>query len=219
MTLPFLYTVLLFFVLPLLAWSSGKRLRPGMFIPRLPLYAEVAVIQLTLISFSLVVARREKLSMFGSDPITVRELLLAFLLLATALTALVVSSRRGSFRDNLVLEMVAPRTRLERLLWIPVSLLAGLGEEIAYRGVLPQILTTLGLPLVVIVALCSVAFGLAHAVQGTTAVLVTALFGVGFHLLVLNSQNLYGAIAVHFLYDLIAGYLIARWLGPEGELV
>jgi membrane protease YdiL (CAAX protease family) len=237
---PFLFSVALFIALPLLAWQSRKRLTPDIVIPRMALYGEILFTQTILTVCSLLLAWREKFTVFafhqgtagfqparqaGSLPspslasIEVRDVVAAALLLVIALIGLYISSRDESFEDNFVLRLVAPSNRRERLLWIPVCAAAGAGEELAYRALLPYLLESRGIPVAVSVALCSIAFGLAHTLQGWKAAAFTALFGLGFHLLVLYSGNVYGAIAVHFLYDLIAGYLLSRWLDRQGEII
>jgi len=94
--------------------------------------------------------------------------------------------------------------------WALVSLSAGVAEELAYRGVASAILLYAGLPAWVVVLLVSAAFGLAHANRGW--IHVAATFGIGglLHVLVLASGSLWPAMAVHAVYDFLAGVSYGR---------
>jgi membrane protease YdiL (CAAX protease family) len=83
-----------------------------------------------------------------------------------------------------------------------VSLMAGLGEEALFRGVLQ---TTLAdhLPAWGAIGVASVAFGLAHCLTPTYAVLAT-LIGAYLGWIFAASGNLLVPIVVHGLYDLVA---------------
>ncbi|MEO6057814.1 MAG: CPBP family intramembrane glutamic endopeptidase [Gemmatimonadales bacterium] len=93
-----------------------------------------------------------------------------------------------------------------------VSALAGLGEELLFRGVIQ---TALGvhLPHGVAVALTAALFGLAHCITPTYAVLAT-LVGAYLGWTFLASGNLLTPIVAHALYDLVALALLVR-VKPE----
>jgi membrane protease YdiL (CAAX protease family) len=66
------------------------------------------------------------------------------------------------------------------------------------------------------VAICVVTFAIAHAIQGWDSTIPIGAFAAAFHALVWFSGSLYVAIAVHFLYDLVAGFsyaYLARKMG------
>jgi membrane protease YdiL (CAAX protease family) len=83
-----------------------------------------------------------------------------------------------------------------------ISLLAGLGEEALFRGVIQTALAGSVHPLVALVV-SSIAFGLAHLVTPAYA-LLAGLIGLYLGLLHLVSQNLFIPIFVHALYDFVA---------------
>jgi CAAX protease family protein len=83
-----------------------------------------------------------------------------------------------------------------------VALLAGLGEEALFRGVIQAALAE-RLPAWGAVALTALAFGLAHALTATYAVLA-ALVGAYLGWLQLASGNLLVPILTHALYDVVA---------------
>jgi len=100
--------------------------------------------------------------------------------------------------------------------WALVSLLAGVTEELTYRGVASSILLYAGLPAWAVVLIVSTAFGLGHADRG--AFHIAATFGIGalLHVLVLASGSLWPAMAAHAVYDFFAGWSYGR-LAREAE--
>lgn len=89
-----------------------------------------------------------------------------------------------------------------------VSILAGIGEELLFRGVLQYGLTENWNPLVGIL-LASLLFGAAHAVSSSYFVLAT-LMGLYLGLLYHWSGNLLVPIVVHALYDWVAIHFYLR---------
>ena len=89
-----------------------------------------------------------------------------------------------------------------------VAVLAGLGEEALFRGVVQTALLA-RLPTWAAVLVTATAFGLAHALTVTYAVLA-ALVGGYLGWLHLASGNLLAPIVAHALYDLVALRLLLR---------
>jgi membrane protease YdiL (CAAX protease family) len=83
-----------------------------------------------------------------------------------------------------------------------ISVLAGLGEECLFRGVLQSALSTwFGMP--VALAATSVLFGLAHLITPAYAVLA-GLIGAYLGALAVATDNLLVPIVAHALYDFMA---------------
>ncbi len=83
-----------------------------------------------------------------------------------------------------------------------ISILAGIGEECLFRGVLqPGLATWVGLPIALI--LTSGLFGLAHFISPTYAVLA-GLIGAYLGVVAVVTDNLFVPIAAHALYDFAA---------------
>jgi membrane protease YdiL (CAAX protease family) len=102
--------------------------------------------------------------------------------------------------------------------WLSVSLAAGIGEEIAYRGVMFTLFFWLTSDWWGAAMICALFFALGHMVQGWKSAATIFFFGLGLHLLVRVTGALYVAIGVHFLYDLMAGIaygLMGRYLELE----
>jgi|GEM_PF-651431 len=102
-----------------------------------------------------------------------------------------------------------------------ISLAAGVGEELLFRGLLQDGLASwIGPPHGVWIglAVASVLFGLAHCVTWGYAVLA-ALIGVYFGLLLLAANNLLAPLTAHAVYDFVAlVYLTRRTVIPGGQV-
>ncbi len=105
--------------------------------------------------------------------------------------------RVGEFLRG-VLGPALSQCSLMELAW--VALLAGLGEELLFRGALQPFL---GLPL------ASLLFALAHCITPTYA-LLTGLMGLYLGWLAKATGNLWVPITTHALYDLIAFLVVIR---------
>jgi hypothetical protein len=93
-----------------------------------------------------------------------------------------------------------------------ISIMAGLGEELLFRGVLqPLLIGWLGIAAGL--CLASLVFGLLHAVTPSYAVLAT-LVGAYLGWLALATGNLLGPIIAHALYDFVALVYLMRTV-PE----
>jgi len=121
--------------------------------------------------------------------------------------------RRG-WHETAILEALIPRTNGERAVFGVLSVAAGVGEELAYRGYLILAVAPVvgGVGALV---LSSFVFGVLHAYQGALGMMRTALMGgvlgVGF----LLSGSLWPAIVGHALVDVVAGVLLAdRFMVP-----
>lgn len=157
-------------------------------------------------------------SAFQASPVTLLAGVLATVPPVAAL-AVVIRMRPAWLRDL----DAALRKLLEMLFrghgWgavVAVSAIAGLGEELLFRGAIQAWLVEVGGP-VSGVALAALLFGLAHCV--TTAYFVAAsLMGLYLGMLYQISGNLLLPSLVHALYDWIAiEYLLRRSPPSDGE--
>ncbi len=120
--------------------------------------------------------------------------------------------KRASWLSKLMPDFSAliPVTMNERLLWIAVAISAGICEEIVFRG---WLLTTLhdqiGLTGKSLLWTGALLFGLAHAYQKVSGVIVTALAGAFFCLLYVKTGSLLLPILLHGLVDLRFAFLPA----------
>jgi len=101
-----------------------------------------------------------------------------------------------------------PRNDEERRSWRAVAWSAGVTEEAIYRGfwlyAAPMLLP---LPFAMHLVLMGLAFGMAHAYQGKSAIFITGGMGVGFGFLYLKLQILWPLMLLHALLDLLPTFV------------
>jgi len=103
-----------------------------------------------------------------------------------------------------------PRTPRQWVLWVPVSIAAGLAEEASYRGVAWILLTHYTGSTWLAAALCVAAFALHHATQTWQSVAAIAVIAAVMHALVAFTGTLVLAMIVHTVYDVVVAVLIGR---------
>ena len=109
-----------------------------------------------------------------------------------------------------------PQTSEENRLWVVLSILAGVTEELTWRGVQVQLLTWLTGSFSLAATICCLTFGVGHINQGWKWALATAGFAAAFQVLVVVTGSLYIAMAVHIAVDVVAGFYTARVARLEG---
>jgi len=117
----------------------------------------------------------------------------------------------GTLDDGLI-DALLPRTPEERRLFGGLSLAAGWGEEMAYRGYVPAALLVAGLPAWWAFGIAALAFGLLHAYQGPVGVVRTALLGFLLGASVIYTGSIFPAMAAHALVDLVLGLVLGPWI-------
>ena len=98
-----------------------------------------------------------------------------------------------------------PKTASEILIWILVSLSAGVCEELVYRGYLQRQLWSLTSSLPLALILQSVVFALGHIYQGWKPALVTAIYGLIFGLVAAWRRSIIPGAMAHALVDIFGG--------------
>jgi hypothetical protein len=121
-------------------------------------------------------------------------------------------SRLGPLRRMMreVDEVLVPLlSRLTVADYALIALLAGIGEEGVFRGILQEGLSW-KLPMPVAVAAASAVFGMLHFITPAYA-LLAGIMGAYLGALYVLSGNLLVPITVHALYDFIALLYLLRW--------
>jgi membrane protease YdiL (CAAX protease family) len=119
-------------------------------------------------------------------------------------------ARIKHFSERVLCPMLAPCTVLDLL---GISVLAGLGEEMLFRGALQGAFLR-WLPPVAAIALVSALFGVLHAVTLGYAVLA-ALMGAYLGWLRYETDNLLAPVIAHSLYDFAVLLYLLRGPGSE----
>jgi hypothetical protein len=102
---------------------------------------------------------------------------------------------------------VPPPSLLEIVVWIGVSISAGICEELAFRGFLHRQFHALIGNIGLAVLAQGLVFGLFHAYQGGQNVAVISFLGVFFGALAAWRRNLRGYVIVHAWADVWGGWL------------
>lgn len=144
------------------------------------------------------------------------SLLLTGLALLIVLLLRFIAQRMGA-RESPLLRALLPRTPRERWAFFGLSLAAGLGEELAYRGFAISTLGALvGGPWAVVVT--SLVFGVLHVYQGRLGTLRAGLLGAVMAWGFLATGSLWPPIAAHALWDVASGLVLGeRLMVPDAE--
>jgi membrane protease YdiL (CAAX protease family) len=119
---------------------------------------------------------------------------------------MVVRERRGEATPIVGdIDVLIPRTTMERRWFAALAVTAGLAEEVIYRA-LPIIVLVAVLPATAspwwAVAIAAAVFGAAHFYQGLSGVIATAAMGVVFGAMLIVSHSLIPGMILHALVDL-----------------
>jgi membrane protease YdiL (CAAX protease family) len=171
----------------------------------------------TLVLFgglSLYIARSEWMELFPRTMPPWRAVVAGVLVYVIAVVCMRPRWRKAVERLARVVYLFMPATMTERIWWIVVAVLAGVSEEITWRGVQAGLAYKLLGNFVLGALICALSFGLGHIIQGWKGAIVISAFAFVFHLLAWVSGSLYVAMAVHIIYDITAGLTYSK-LGKE----
>ena len=196
---------------PYLALQSNKRLgnRP-LPMSRRRFFVQSMVMQLLLLAIAVVAAARNGVRLLGAPRPPALSWGAAALLLAFLVGVVVWRWPRRDAESKARVYRLLPHDRGELALYFALCLAAGVCEETAYRGVAAALLIRITGNWLVAVLIASVVFALAHAVQGRRAVVAVFAIANLAHIMVLLTQSLFPVMAVHAIYDAIAGVYISR---------
>ncbi len=120
------------------------------------------------------------------------------------------ASLRKELESQPNVRMILPRTVREARVFTGVAITAGICEEVLYRGYLLWYLQSLGLGRgAVVVAI--VAFGLAHAYQGSRGSVASGVMGAVFIGVYLLTGSLVAPIVLHATVDLANFLMVYRF--------
>ena len=199
-------------LLPLLAVSQARKFaKADKPLPNRTQHFQTTALTLLLFgAFSLSVARLEWMDLFPRALPPWRAIVAGVLMFAIATAVMRPRWRRAVERGARVVHLFMPATASERAWWIVVAILAGISEEITWRGVQMGLAYRVFGNAGIAVLLCAISFGLGHIIQGWKSATGISIFALAFHLLVWLSGSLYVAMAAHVAYDIAAGVSYGR---------
>jgi len=212
----FLFYVGLF--LPYAAFRSAKRVRENKNLPsRIKTYLSILFLLLILLFITIFAARRNWIILFPPPAIGWRDIFIGFASLGIKLGYFFFRRRQRSFATHPSQKLLSPQTMGEKVMFCLMVAVAAIAEEAAYRGVAFQLFWMLLGSAWLGAAASAVAFALGHQVQGWRVVGVIVFHALLDQLVVYLTGSLYIVIAVHFVYDLIAGFLISAKIGSASN--
>jgi uncharacterized protein len=113
---------------------------------------------------------------------------------------------------------ILPLSVVELLPYSALAITAGWCEEFLYRGFVMAVLFRLGWSSWLVVLVSSILFGLAHAYQGRSGIVGTALLGLLFAVARLAYDSLVPVMVWHAVVDLVAGIAGPRYLLTKREV-
>ena len=115
----------------------------------------------------------------------------------------------GGWSESHVVHQLMPVTPREKGLYAGLSLCAGFGEELAFRGyAIPAVIVAGGSAPVALV-LTSASFALLHSYQGVLGVVRTGVIGLVMGAVFLHTGSLWPPMVAHVLIDLAVGFVLA----------
>jgi len=195
----------------LMAFDPAAALRTMAVSPIWFVYIPTIVIQWLIFGLVALTVWREKTGLAGLGFRRIRLVDLgwavAFLLGSNAiLTGLSLLLKLVNLEIPGELELILPKSSTERILWVAVSITAGVCEETAFRGYLITRIRLFGKtgswlwP----VLLATLAFGSGHAYQGLGGFILISVYGLMFALLLLHTRTIWPGIIAHFFQDFSA---------------
>ena len=126
--------------------------------------------------------------------------------------AIILAFRAFGIGETQMIHHMIPVTKGEKLLYVGVSLSAGICEELVFRGFLIATLTVATGSVSMAIIVSAVVFGIAHAHQDAAGALRAGLLALVLSIPLLMSGSLYPGIAAHAAIDLLAGLSLSKWL-------
>lgn len=103
---------------------------------------------------------------------------------------------------------LAPRTPLESVLWITLSLCAGFCEELVFRGYFLRQFASAGAGLWLGVLASSLLFGISHGYEGAAGMIAITAYGVLFCVLAIARNSLRPGMIAHAWHDIFTGVML-----------
>jgi membrane protease YdiL (CAAX protease family) len=183
-------------------------------LPRLPLYILTIAGLLLLGSASLVAGGLSGFTarLMGLLPIRNSVLMVWTLFAILAIAAVVAAFKASGFRESALMRAITPVSRIEKVVFTALSVIAGVCEELSFRSFLIPALMVVTGSRFGSVAISSAAFGVLHAHQRTGGALRAGMLGVVLSIPFLITGSVYPSMAAHALVDMVGGLWVARWL-------
>src|ERR1700722_2317426 len=184
---------------------------------KVPLYLYMIALELVLVSYVWFLGVKPrggsipgliggKWKTFGD---VMRDIGVAFLfwLVVIVMLAGLRYSLGNSQQTTSAVSMLAPESISEAIVWIMLSVTAGICEEFIFRGYLQKQFYAITCSDAAAVAIQAVVFGIAHSYQGVKAFVTITVYGGLFGILAVYRKSLRAGMIQHATQDTFAGLL------------
>ncbi len=216
-----LYLALILELLPILGLAQLPLADDEGSFPRIPVYLSSGAVILLLGWGGLIIGTAEVgRSLMGLGSLSLGALMGWTLLGTVGILVLQFGFLMGRIKlginETPLLHQLLPKTGSEKIVFVFLSLAAGIGEELAFRG--------FAIPVMVLLSgsewggalVSSLAFGCLHGYQGWLGVARTGSMGFLLAAVFLLSGSIWPAVLAHAILDLVAGLLLGETLLREG---
>lgn len=131
---------------------------------------------------------------------------IGLLFLFASIVLMSIASSHGSANDSST-RFLLPRGRVEKELWVILSITAGICEEAVYRGYLQRQFMALTKRVPLGIALSALVFGAAHSYQGLAQALLIGTLGALGGVLAYWRRSVRPGMIAHVLQDLLGGFI------------
>jgi membrane protease YdiL (CAAX protease family) len=104
-----------------------------------------------------------------------------------------------------VITQLAPQNAWQLMIWVLLSISAGICEELVFRGYLLQQLSRTSGRIWIGVLVSSLLFGVAHGYEGASGMIAITVYGALFCLLALKRGSLRSGMIAHAWHDIFSG--------------
>lgn len=208
------WTALLMAPLPALMVLQARQLELMDELPRAAAYGSSIASLWILAVFTAGAAALAHFSVteLGFIVLPTMQLALIAAILTAGAVALLFAFHFAGVSETAVLRALLPQSFSEKLLFIAVSITAGICEEFIFRGFLQHALSAVTGSAWIALVLASGTFGVVHAYQSGAGALRAAMLGCMLGLPVVLGYGILPSVLAHAAVDVLSGLYLARWL-------
>jgi membrane protease YdiL (CAAX protease family) len=202
------FLVLMVVTLPVAVMRAANRQKPAQISrQRISQRLNNVAALIILALMALGVAWRDNIELFPPFNITptLTALSIAILLGTLALAEALLQARSPEERRELWVRQIIPQNNAERFVWLISSTVAGVTEEIIFRGVLYALLVAVTSSVSIAALISALIFAVGHFRQGWKSMVF--IFGIALLIqwLVVYAGSLVPAMIIHAIYNMIRG--------------
>ncbi len=180
---------------------------------RISIYERIIVFEwlvLALVLLGVWINGSTVLTVLGDRWRTVRQFLsdlgIGLLFLFASILLMSIASSHGGASDRST-QFLLPRGRVEKELWVLLSITAGICEEAVYRGYLQRQFMALTKSVPIGIVLSALVFGAAHSYQGVAQATLIGTLGAMGGVLAYWRRSVRPGMIAHVLQDMLGGFI------------